>query len=61
MEINSCAQKHQHPDESQNAQGHNQGGDGSVEAVASVRLHLMQHGHLFNNHEGAEGQQEGVT
>lgn len=61
VEVNSCAQKHAHPDEGQEAQGHHQAGDGSVEAVAAVRLHLMQHGHLLHNHKGAEGQQEGVA
>lgn len=61
VEVNGRAQKHPHPDEGEEAQGHHQGGDGGVEAVASVRLHLMQHSHLLHNHEGAEGQQEGVA
>lgn len=61
MEIDGRAQKHPHPDEGQEAQGDHQGGDGHVEAVASVRLHLVQHGHLLHNHEGTEGQQEGVA
>lgn len=61
VEINSRAQKHPHPNEGQGAQGDDQGGDSCVEAVASVRLHLMQHSHLLHNHEGAEGQQEGVA
>lgn len=61
MEINGRAQKHQHPYEGQEAQGDHQAGDGSVQAVASVRLHLMQHSHLLHNHEGTECQQEGVA
>lgn len=61
MEINGSAQKHPHPNEGQEAQGDDQRGDGGVEAVASVRLHLMQHSHLLHNHEGTEGQQEGVA
>lgn len=61
VEVNGRAQKHPHPDEGQEAQGHHQGGDGSVETVASVHLQFMQHGHLLHNHKGAEGQQEGVA
>lgn len=61
MEINGSAQKHPHPNEGQEAQGDHQGGDGGVQAVASVRLQLMQHSHLLHNHEGTEGQQEGVA
>lgn len=61
VEINSSAQKHPHPNEGQEAQGDDQAGDGGVEAVASVRLHLMQHSHLLHNHKGTEGQQEGVA
>jgi hypothetical protein len=61
VEINGCAQKHPHPDEGQETQGDNQGGDGGMEVVAAVRLHLMQHGHLFHNHERTEGQEEGVA
>ena len=29
--------------------------------MASVRLHLVQHGHLLHDHEGTEGQQEAVA
>ena len=61
MEVDGRAQKHPHPDEGEEAQGHHQGGDGRVETVVSVRLHLVQHGHLLHNHEGTEGQQEGVA
>lgn len=61
VEVNGCAQKHTHPDEGQAAQGHHQAGDGRVQAVAPVCLHLVQHGHLLHNHKGAEGQQEGVA
>ena len=61
VEVDGRAQKHPHPDEGQEAQGHHQGGDGCVETVVPVRLHLVQHGHLLHNHEGAEGQQEGVA
>lgn len=60
MEINGRAQKHPDPDEGQKAQGDNQSGDGSVEVVAAIRLHLIQHGHLLHDHECTEGQQEGV-
>ena len=61
MEVDGRAQKHPHPDEGEEAQGHHQGGDGRVEAVVSVRFHLVQHSHLLHNHEGTEGQQEGVA
>lgn len=61
VEINGRAQEHPHPNEGQEAQGDDQGGDGGVEAVVSVRLHLVQHSHLLHNHEGTEGQQEGVA
>lgn len=56
VEVNGCAQKHPHPDEGQKAQGDNQGGDGSVEAVVAIRLHLVQNGHLLHDHECTEGQ-----
>lgn len=61
MEINRCAQKHPYPDEGQEAQGDNQGGNGSMKVVAAIRLHLMQHRHLLHNHERTEGQEEGVA
>lgn len=61
MEVHSRAQKHAHPDEGQQAQGHAQRGDGGVQRVAALRLHLAQHGQLLHDHEGAVGQQEGVA
>lgn len=61
VEVHGGAQEHPQPNERQRAQGDDQGGDGGVEVVAAVRLHLVQHGHLLHNHEGAEGQQEAVA